>query len=116
LSLFKKYHLSGNLKFIYQGIFQSLELRILVEKNLSISPKLNFTTNTLGRYGLRKDSYTFKHAFKDILWKKTVKGNFKPAMIASYAKALTCKYSREARKRYLVMSCEAGITCCRPTG
>jgi len=30
---FKKYHLSGNLKFNYLGIFQSLKLRILMEKN-----------------------------------------------------------------------------------
>jgi len=33
LSQFKKYDRSGNLKFIYLGIFQSLKLRILIEKN-----------------------------------------------------------------------------------
>jgi len=33
LSLFKKYHPSGNQKFNNLGIFQSLKLRILVEKN-----------------------------------------------------------------------------------
>jgi len=30
---FKKYHLSGNLKFNYLGTFQSLKLRVLMEKN-----------------------------------------------------------------------------------
>jgi len=52
LSQFKKYHPSGNLKFNYLGIFQSSKLRILMEKILSISPKLNFTTNILDCYGL----------------------------------------------------------------
>jgi len=51
-SRFKKYHLLGNLKFNYLGIFQSLKLRILMEKVLPISLKLNFTPNTLGCYGL----------------------------------------------------------------
>jgi len=51
LSQFKKYHHSGNLKFNYLGIYQSLKLRILMEKFLSISPELNFTPNTLGCYG-----------------------------------------------------------------
>jgi len=36
LSQFKKYHPSGNLKFNYLGIFQSLKLRISMEKILSI--------------------------------------------------------------------------------
>jgi len=36
LSQFKKYHPCGNLKFNYLGIFQSLKLRILMEKILSI--------------------------------------------------------------------------------
>jgi len=40
LSHFKKYHSSGNLKLNTSGIFQSLELRILVEKALSISLKV----------------------------------------------------------------------------
>jgi len=53
LSQFKKYHLSGNPKFYNLGIYQSLKLRILVEKILSISLKLNFIPNTLGCYGLR---------------------------------------------------------------
>jgi len=49
---FKKYHPSGNLKFKYLGIFQSLKLCILMEKILPISLNLNFTPNTLGCYGL----------------------------------------------------------------
>jgi len=52
LSQLKKYHPSGNLKFKYLGIFQSLKLRILMGKILSISLKLNFTPKTLGCYGL----------------------------------------------------------------
>jgi len=40
--------LSGNLKFNNVGIFQSLKLRILAEKKLPISLKLNFSSNTLG--------------------------------------------------------------------
>jgi len=51
-SQFKKYHPSGNLKFNYLDIFQSLKLHILIEKILSISLKLNFTKNTLGGHGL----------------------------------------------------------------
>jgi len=43
------------MKFNYLGILQSLKLRILVEKILSISFKLNFTPNTLGYYGLKDD-------------------------------------------------------------
>jgi len=41
-----------NLKFNYLGIFQSLKLRISMEKILSISRKLNFTPKTSGCYGL----------------------------------------------------------------
>jgi len=52
LSLFKKYLPSRSLKFKNLGIFQSLKLRILVEKIFQISLKLNFTPNTLGCYGL----------------------------------------------------------------
>jgi len=54
LSQFKKYHFFGNLKFNNLRILQSLKLRILMEKNLPISLKLNFTltTTTLGGYGL----------------------------------------------------------------
>jgi len=51
LSHFKKYHPSGNLKFNYLGIFQSVKLHILKEKILLISLKQNFTRNTLGCYG-----------------------------------------------------------------
>jgi len=47
----KKYLFSGNLKFKYLRIFQSLKLRILKEKIISIYLKLNFTPNTLGCYG-----------------------------------------------------------------
>jgi len=54
LSQFKKYHPSGNLKFNYSGILQSLKLRILMEKILPISLKLNFTPNTFGCYGLKQ--------------------------------------------------------------
>jgi len=50
LSQFKKYHPSGNLKFDYLGTLESFKLPILMEKKiLSISRKLNFTPNTLGR-------------------------------------------------------------------
>ena len=52
---FEKYNPSGNLKINYLGIFQSLKLRILMEKILSISLQLNFTSNTLGCYGLRDE-------------------------------------------------------------
>jgi len=54
LSQFKKYHPSGNLKFNNLRIFQSLKFNILTEKILPISPKLNFTLNTLGCYGLTR--------------------------------------------------------------
>jgi len=42
----KKYHPSGNLEFNNLGNFQSLALRLLVEKILPISLKLNFTSDT----------------------------------------------------------------------
>jgi len=48
---FKKYHPSGNLKFINLGIFQSLKIPFF-EKILLISLKLNFIPNTLGYYEL----------------------------------------------------------------
>jgi len=54
LSQFKKYHPSGNLKFNYLDILQSLKLHILMEKILSVSLKLNFTPNTFGGYGLNR--------------------------------------------------------------
>jgi len=43
LSQFKNYRPFGNLNFNNLGIFQSLKLRILVEKILPICLKLNFT-------------------------------------------------------------------------
>jgi len=52
LSKFKKYHPSENLAFNYLGIFKDAKLRILMEKILSISLKLNFTPKTLGCHGL----------------------------------------------------------------
>jgi len=54
LSQLKKYHPSGNLKFNYLGIFQSLKLRILMEKSFGfpLLARLNFTPNSLGYYGL----------------------------------------------------------------
>jgi len=55
LSQFKKYHPSRNLKFHNLGIFQSLELRILQEKILPISLRLNFTPNTLGCYRIKNN-------------------------------------------------------------
>jgi len=47
----------GNLKSINLDIFQILKLRILMEKNLPISLKLNFTPNTLGCYGLKMKTF-----------------------------------------------------------
>jgi len=49
---FKKYNPSENLKFNDIGISQSLKLRFLMEKILPTFLKLNFTSNTLGCYGL----------------------------------------------------------------
>jgi len=54
LSQFKKYQPSGKLKFSNFGIFQSLKLRILMEKILLISLKLNFAPNTLGCHGFSR--------------------------------------------------------------
>jgi len=54
LSQFKKYHPSENLKFNNLGISQSLKFRVLTEKILSISLKLNFTPNTLDLTWIRK--------------------------------------------------------------
>jgi len=42
----KKYHPSGNLKFNNLSIFQSSKFRILMGKIVLISFKLNFTPNT----------------------------------------------------------------------
>jgi len=52
LPQFKKYYLSGNLKFYNSGILKNLKLRILVRNILPISFKLNFTLNTLDSKGL----------------------------------------------------------------
>jgi len=52
LSQFQKYHLSENRKFNNLGILQISKLRVLEEKILPISIKLNFTPNTFGCYGL----------------------------------------------------------------
>jgi len=62
LSQFKKYHPSGNLEFHYLDIFQSLNLHILMEKILSISLKLNFTSNTFGGY---RYGYSLVYIFKN---------------------------------------------------
>jgi len=56
LSQFKKYHPSGTLNLNNLSIFHSLKLRILTIKILPISLTLNFTPNTLGRYGLKRPS------------------------------------------------------------
>ena len=50
---FRKYRPTGYLKLNNLGIFQSWKFRILMEKSLPISLKLNFTPNILGCYGLR---------------------------------------------------------------
>ena len=46
------YHPSGNIKFNFLGIFQSLKFRILTRKILQISLKLDLILNTLGGCGL----------------------------------------------------------------
>jgi len=69
LSKFKKYHLSGNLKFNNLGIFQSLKLRNLMRKIIPIPFKLNFTPNTLGCYGLSLRFFPFSSNF--LRWKKS---------------------------------------------
>jgi len=48
----KKFHPPGNRKLNNLGIFQSLKLRTVMGKILSIVLKLNFTPNTLNCYGL----------------------------------------------------------------
>jgi len=45
---FHKYHPFGNPTFNNVGIFQCLKFRTLIEKNLPISLKLDFTPNSLG--------------------------------------------------------------------
>jgi len=57
---FKKNHPSRNLKFNNLGIFQSLKLRNLMRKIFQISLELNFTSNTLGCYGLIHWQYQHK--------------------------------------------------------
>jgi len=51
LSKSKKYQPPGNLKFNYLGISETLNVRISMEKIISISLKL-FAPNTLGCHGL----------------------------------------------------------------
>ena len=53
-SHFNKYHPLQNLKFNNLGIFQNLKYRILEEKILPLSLKLNFIPNTWGWYGTKK--------------------------------------------------------------
>jgi len=67
LSQFKNYRPSGNLKFNNLGISQSLKLRILIEKKLPISLKLNFTQNTLGCYGLNKSPWPVVLGIKRVI-------------------------------------------------
>jgi len=50
LSQFKKYHPSGNLKFNYLGIFQSLKLLILMQKNTFNFPKAEFHSKYFGLF------------------------------------------------------------------
>jgi len=54
VTFLKKYHPSRNLIFNNLGIFQRLKLRTSVEKIPPISLKLNFTSNTLGSFGLKR--------------------------------------------------------------
>jgi len=60
LSQFKKYHPPGSLKFNYLVIFQSLKLRVFMEKLLLIPLKLNLTPNTLGCYGFNRSLQMIK--------------------------------------------------------
>jgi len=57
LSQFKKISPPETMKFNNLGILQSSKLRILMEKILPISLKLNFTPNTLACYGLLMQQY-----------------------------------------------------------
>jgi len=57
LSLFKKYHPTENLTFNNLGIFLCLKLRNLMGKILRISFKLNYSSNTLGCYGLKHEVF-----------------------------------------------------------
>jgi len=78
LSQFEKFHTPRNLKFNYLGISQSLKLRITLEKN-SISLKLNFTSNTLGCYGLKMNKFpSSKLEVSTISGKSTAPSCFKP--------------------------------------
>jgi len=54
VTILKKYHPSGNLKFNYLGIFQSFKLRTLMGKILSISLKLNFYSKYFGLLWVNK--------------------------------------------------------------
>jgi len=68
LSLFKKYYPCGNLKINNLGIFQSVELCILVGKILPISLKLNFTPNTLGCLMRLFVSLSYGNQDKNVFW------------------------------------------------
>jgi len=64
VTIFKNITPHRNLKFDNLGFFYSLKLRNLMRKILRISLKLNFTSNTLGCYGLRKHVLRIKHHFR----------------------------------------------------
>jgi len=72
LSHFKKYYSSGNQKFKYLGIFQSLKLHILMGKFPSISLKLNLTPSTSGCYGLKNENFGVALAFMRLVKYKKV--------------------------------------------
>jgi len=61
LSKFQNYYPSGNLKFNYLGIFQSLKLHDLMGKVLAISLKLNFTPILWAVIGLKYVSIKAAH-------------------------------------------------------
>jgi len=72
----KKYHPSVNIEFNNSGIPQSLKFRILMEKILKISLKLNFSPNTLGYYGLNR-----KKIFNDRGNQMSVENRVRPTYI-----------------------------------
>jgi len=65
IATIQKISLPGNLKFNYLGIFQSLKLRISMEKNpFNFSSAINFTPNILGCYGLISTLQRYEAPFK----------------------------------------------------
>ena len=64
----KKISLLWKMKFNYLGIFQSLKLRILLEKFLSISLKLISTWTTSGCYGLMTKRYALQTKVMCFIW------------------------------------------------